>query len=216
MEELLGKKIVLPNDISADDYRNEVTEGKENEPFVNRDEENVDHKRLEERNLVNVENKTGDKIVPETEPVDAKDMRDGAMYMQVPSQTGKEDEVDKRMNVTAIVALLQAIFAMLLVSGKTLHEQSLLITRLLSQHSLLSQLEASLSPSSLCTCQAEPRVCCEVTTAFINKMSGMVDKVSTVVVLFKQLCSALYRARERVVWAANLLGRVRIQLQPED
>ena len=216
VDELFGKKIVLPNDISADDYRNEVTEGKENEPFVNRDEENVDHKRLEERNLVNVENKTGDKIVPETEPVDAKDMRDGAMYMQVPSQTGKEDEVDKRMNVTAIVALLQAIFAMLLVSGKTLHEQSLLITRLLSQPSLLSQLEASLSPSSLCTCQAEPRVCCEVTTAFINKMSGMVDKVSTVVVLFKQLCSALYRARERVVWAANLLGRVRIQLQPED
>ena len=218
MDELVGKKIVLPNDINADDYRNEVTEGKEkeNEPFDNRDEVNVDNKRLEERNLVNVENKTGDKIVPETEPVDAKDMRDGAMYMQVPSQTGKEDEVDKRMNVTAIVALLQAIFAMLLVSGKTLHEQSLLITRLLSQPSLLSQLEASLSPSSLCTCQAEPRVCCEVTTAFINKMSGMVDKVSTVVVLFKQLCSALYRAKERVVWAANLLGRVRIQLQPED
>ena len=65
-------------------------------------------------------------------------------------------------------------------------------------------------------------MCCEVTTAFIDKVSGMVDKVSTgVVVLFKQLCGALYCAKERVVWAANLISRVRIQppvikLLPED
>ena len=223
VDELFGKKIVLSNDLNTDDYRNEVTDYKEETYESDSDEYKLKVNgldiQLEERELREAENKTriklNDKIDPGTEPVVAK--HDGVMFMQVLSQTGKEGEVDKRMNVTAIVALLQAIFAMLLVSGKTLHEQSLLITRLLSQPSLLSQPEASLlSPSSSCSCQTKPRVCCEVITAFIDKVSGMVDKVSTVVVLFKQLCSALYRARERVVWAANLLGRVRIQLQPED
>ena len=42
------------------------------------------------------------------------------MYMQVPSGAGKEDEVGKMTDVSAIVPLLQAIFAILLVSGKTL------------------------------------------------------------------------------------------------
>ena len=40
--------------------------------------------------------------------------------MQVPSGAGKEDEVGKMTDVSAIVPLLQAIFAILLVSGKTL------------------------------------------------------------------------------------------------
>ena len=121
-------------------------------------------------------------------------MRDGVMYMQVPSQTAKVDEVDKRTNVSTIVAMLQAILAILL----------------LSQPSLLSQPQSEaplLTPSSSCTCQAEPRVCCEVTTAFIDKVSGMVDKVSTGMVFFKQLSSALYCVKERTVWAANLIGR---------
>ena len=215
MDELVGKKIVLPNDINADDYRNEVTEGKEkkNEPFDNRDEVNVDNKRLEERNLVNVENKTGDKIVPETEPVDAKDMRDGAMYMQVPSQTGKEDEVDKRMNVTAIVALLQAILAVLLVIGKTLQEQSQLAARLsqLSRPSLLSQLqpEASLFPSSSCTCQAESRVCCVVTTAFTAKVFSMANKVSTSVMWLREIWVAMSVVKKRLTAdIANTLYQV--------
>ena len=42
------------------------------------------------------------------------------MYMQVPSGAGKEDEVGKMTDVSAIVPLLQAIFAILLDSGKTL------------------------------------------------------------------------------------------------
>ena len=41
------------------------------------------------------------------------------MYMQVPSEAGKEDEVGKLTDVSP-VPLLQAIFAILLVSGKTL------------------------------------------------------------------------------------------------
>ena len=41
------------------------------------------------------------------------------MYIQVPSEAGKEDEVGKLTDVSP-VPLLQAIFAILLVSGKTL------------------------------------------------------------------------------------------------
>ena len=77
-------------------------------------------------------------------------MHDEFMHMQVPSATGKKDEGGKNTDVSDIVTLLQAIFAILLVNGKTLHEQSLQIARLsqLSQPSLLSQLqpEVSLSP----------------------------------------------------------------------
>ena len=42
------------------------------------------------------------------------------MYMQVPSGAGKEDEVGKMTDVSAIVPHLQAIFTILLDSGKTL------------------------------------------------------------------------------------------------
>ena len=67
-------------------------------------------------------------------------------------QSGKEDGMSKQTDVSMIVALLQAIFAILLVSGKTLQEQSLIIARLLnlSQPCLLSHLqpEASLFHSS--------------------------------------------------------------------
>ena len=39
------------------------------------------------------------------------------MYMQVPSWAGKEDEVGKMTDVSAIVPLLQAIFAILQAWG---------------------------------------------------------------------------------------------------
>ena len=42
------------------------------------------------------------------------------MYMQVPSGAGKEDEVGKMTDVSAKVLLHEAIFAILLDSGKTL------------------------------------------------------------------------------------------------
>ena len=92
-----------------------------------------------------------------------------------------------------------------------LYEQSLLIARL-SQPSLLGQLqsEASLSPSSSCSYQTKPRVCCEAMSSFIVKVSGMVDKVSTGVGWTKQLFGAHYRVREGGVRAVNLIGCVRI------
>ena len=45
----------------------------------------------------------------------------------------------------------------------------------------------------------------------MDKVSGMVDKVGTVVVLFRQLFGALCCVKERAVLAVNLIGRVRIQ-----
>ena len=52
-----------------------------------------------------------------------------------------KDKVGKTMD---IIALLQAIFAILLVGGKTLHEQSLLIARL---SRVVSDMSAHPSPA---------------------------------------------------------------------
>ena len=83
------------------------------------------------RNLIDhtpVKNKNSkifyDEIAPGYSSIFEKNVHDDFMYMQVPSGTGKKDEVDKRMNITAVVTLLQAILAVLLVIGKTLNEQS--------------------------------------------------------------------------------------------
>ena len=119
-----------------------------------------------------------DKIVPESVFIDdVMGMHDDMKYMQVPSGTVKEVEVDKRINASTVVSFLLIIFAMVQMYGKTLHEQSLLIARLsqLSQSSLLSQLqpEVLLSLTSSCSCQAKPGVCCEVTTALIAKVSSI-------------------------------------------
>lgn len=138
-----------------------------------------------------------DKIVPESGWIDVKGMRDH-MYMQVPSNTDKEDEVDKRADVSAILALLQAIFAILIVVGKTLHEQSVLTARhsKLSQSSLLShfQPEASLSPESSCYCQTKSKV----TTASIVRVSSMANKVSTGVMWFREIWVAVSAMKERL------------------
>ena len=98
------------------------------------------------------------------------------------------------------VALLQAILAIVLVTGKTLHEQPKLMARSseLSRPSLLSQLqpEASLSPSSSCTCQAASRVCFEVTTTF-----SLANKVIIGVTWFKQIWVAVNCVREKMMKA---------------
>ena len=161
-----------------------------------------------------------DKIAPGYNSIFEKNMHDD-MYMQMPSGSGKEDEVVKRANVTAILALLQAVLAILIVGGKTLHEQSLLNARQSksSRLSLLSysQSKASLFPSSSCSCLAKSRVCCETTTALIDKVAGMVDKARTGMVWFTQLCGAISLIKERTMSAANLLSRVRIlHILPED
>merc|ERR1719369_1882 len=119
--------------------------------------------------------------------------------MQVHSGTGKKDKVDRRMDASTFVSFL--IFAMLLIFGKTLNEQSRLIARLsqMLQPSLFSQLqpEVLLSLTSSCSCQAESGVCCEVTTALTVKASSMASKVSAVVTWFRQTWVAVYAVTER-------------------
>ena len=131
------------------------------------------------------------------------------MCIEVPSGTGKEDEVDKRTDVSAILALLQAIFAILIVVGKTLHEQSVLTARQskLSQSSLLShfQPEASLSPGSSCYCQTKSNV----TTASIVRVSSMANKVSTSVMWLREIWVAVSVVKKRLTAdIANTLYQV--------
>ena len=138
--------------------------------------------------------------------------------MQVPSGSAEKDEVDTGMNASMLMPLIHAIIAMLLISGKTLHEHRLLVTRL-SKYSRSSwhsgpQQEVTLSSSSPCSCQrsyqTQSGVCCEVMTAFVVKVSGMADKTRTGVAWLKQLCGALYLVKERTVRAVNIMGRIRI------
>ena len=107
----------------------------------------------DEENKENGKNKNlYDEIVPESVSIDDVIGMHDMKYMQVHSGTGKKDKVDRRMDASTFVSFL--IFAMLLICGKTLHEQSRQITRLskLSQPSLFSQLqpEVLLSLTSSC------------------------------------------------------------------
>ena len=219
VDELFGKKIVLSNDLNTDDYRNEVTDYKE-ETYENDSDEyklkvNGLDIQLEERELREAENKTRiklyDKIDPGTEPVVAK--HDGVMFMQVLSQTGKEDEVDKRMNVTAIVALLQAIFAMLLVSGRALHEQSLLIARV---SRVVSDMSAQPSPAGGLTvplyyCQSQTRRCCDITTPMLDKVTRTEIVAHASFAWLERTFTALCFVSEVVVGARALVGQVLYQ-----
>ena len=185
------------------DGKNEVVVVKEINPEANK---NVDDKRSK---------KLYDKIVPECGSID---MKDDFMYMQVPSGSAEKDEVETGMNASMLMPLIHAIIAMLLISGKTLQEHRLLVARL-SKYSWSScysghQQKVTLSSSSPCYCQrsykTQSGVCCEVMTAFVVKVSGMVDKTRTGMAWLKQLCGGLYLIKERTVRAVNLIGRVRI------
>ena len=119
-----------------------------------------------------------------------------------------KDEVDKRTDASMVVPLLQAIFTMLLVSGKSLHELPLLLTRLSesSQTSLPSHPQPSLFPSSSCSCNTQTRACCEATAAFVVKVSRLVNKFSNCAAWFKQLCRAqLCDVYYRYVLTLNLI-----------
>ena len=161
--------------------------------------ENKENDSDEERETEDVSKNLYDEIVPESVSIDDVIGMHDMKYMQVHSGTGKKDKVDRRMDASTFVSFL--IFAMLLICGKTLHEQSRQITRLskLSQPSLFSQLqpEVLLSLTSSCSCQAESGVCCEVTTALTVKASSMASKVSAVVTWFRQTWVAVYGVTER-------------------
>ena len=115
------------------------------------------------------------------------------MYMQVPSGAGKEDEVGKMTDFSAIVPLLQAIFAILLDSGKTLRTVAANCEAVSTKSARPSPVGGFAVPSSSCSYQTKPRVCCVVMSTFIGKVCGMVDidEVSTGVGWTKQLFGAL-------------------------
>ena len=119
-----------------------------------------------------------------------------------------KDKVGKTMD---IIALLQAIFAILLVGDKTLHEQLLLIARLseLFQPCLLSHLqsEALLSPSSPCCCQSQTRRC-DITTPMLDKVTRTEIVAHARFAWFKLTFTALRFVSEVVVGADALFGQV--------
>ena len=185
------------------------------------------YSKLDERRKVADKTTKGlyDKIAPSTDSMHGR--YDEIMYKQVLGGERNVDKVDG-VNASKIVPLLQAIFAMLLVTGKTIHEQSLQVSRLskLSQPSLLSHhlhSEASLSPRSPCFRQTRRRACCKATNAFTEKVSSMVNAASNSVLCCKQVYSAFESMKMRMVKAVkvrlvNLLCRdlVTLQLADED
>ena len=138
------------------------------------------------------------------------------MYKQIHGGGCTEGKVDKRLDASVMVPLLQAIFAMLLATGKSLHELPQLIAQSskLSQPGLLShpQPEVSPYPRSLCSCNVQSRSCCEVTTAIIGMMTGVVSTANAGVAWLMQTCAAFQSVKERTVRAAHLLGRLRVRL----
>ena len=106
--------------------------------IVNEENESKEYEAEEE-----ISENLYDKIVPKSVSFDDEMSRHDMKYMQVLSGTGKKDELDSRMDASTIVSTLHIIFAMVIICGKILHKQSLLIARLsqLSQPSLLSQLK---------------------------------------------------------------------------
>ena len=116
----------------------------------------------------------------DVDTIDVNVLNDELIYFkQVRGGECAEGKVDKRLDTSMLVPLLQAIFAMLLVTGKFLHELPQLVTQSskLSQPHLLSHPQPKVSPypRSPCSCNVQPRLCCEVTTAII----GMVTDVMT-------------------------------------
>ena len=214
------------------------TEFKNEKPCVDESEEQYKaevkefndwyYRKLEERkHNVKVDDNTTklfDKVVRKKSNIE-EEMHNDLMYKQL--FDCNEKEVGKETNGYWIVALLQAIFALLLVCGKSLHEQSVKINHLskLSQPSLLSHLqpEALLFPKSPCSCQTKPRVCCEVTDAFSTKVSSMVSTASSGVLWCKRVYSALECVKMKTVRAAKVrlvnllgLGEVILELANED
>ena len=103
-----------------------------------------------------------------------------------------EDRVDndKQMDASKIIPLLQAIFTMLLFSGKSQ----------LSQPSLHShpQPEVSRFPCSPSSHQIQCRVCCKVTTDILGKVSSVVNTAIVGVAWLKRTCVAFYSVKKRM------------------
>ena len=124
------------------------------------------------------------------------------MYKQATGGSCNDDEAGMGMNPFNLVPLLHTIVAMLLISGRTLHEQRLLVAKVskYSQSSRYSSPQSEVSPSSSppCSCQIQSRLCCKVTTAFLDKVSCMANTTRTGVTWLSQTWLAVKCVKERL------------------
>ena len=123
----------------------------------------------------------------------------------------KQKDKDKVGKTMDIIVLLQAIFVILLVGDKTLHEQSLLIARLseLFQPCLLNHLQSEdfLSPSSPCCCQSQTRRC-DITTPMLDKVTRTEIVAHARFAWLERTLTALCFVSEVVVGAGAIVGQV--------
>ena len=148
-----------------------------------------------------------DEVIPSAESVGVKDLNVDVMYKQVPGGACNNDEVGIGMSSFNLVPLLHTIDAMLLISGKTLHEQRLLVAKLsrlpwpnLNSH---HQPETTQYSSSPCSCQCQTRGCCYVATTMLDKVTRMESTACAVFGRLKRTFGALcVVAAEEMVIAA--------------
>ena len=181
-------------------------------------------KRLEEKIYPKAAHASSKKLYDKAVDIEANvecDSQKDVMYMQVPSETRKEDEVDidMRINLSMIVPLLHAIVAMLLISGKTLQEHRLLVTRLsnLSQlsHYRHHQSEDTVSPNS------QAKETCESTIAMLSKVTRMCSSAHAGLVWLSQAGRAVKCVKEEIIktltyFLANILiglGRAKVTIE---
>ena len=188
------EKLVKEKDENVFKMKRKATENKENS--CKNESDGVCENELN--------NKLYDEVIPN---VGVKDLNDNVMYKQVPGGACNNDEVGIGMSSFNLVPLLHTIDAMLLISGKTLHEQRLLVTRLsripwsnLNSH---HQPETTQYSSSPCSCQCQTRGCCYVATTMLDKVTRMESTACAVIGRLKRTFKALcVVAAEEIVIAA--------------
>ena len=138
-----------------------------------------------------------------------KDLNDDVMYKQATGGSCNDDEAGMGMNPFNLVPLLHTIVAMLLISGRTLHEQRLLVSRL-SKFSRLNlnthqQPEVAQYSSSPCSCQSQTRGCCYIATAMLDKVTRMESMARAMLARLKRTFKALciVTAEEMVIAAVG-------------
>ena len=188
------EKLVKKKDKNVFDMKLEATENKEK--TCKNESDGVCENELN--------NKLYDEVIPN---VGVKDLNDNVMYKQVPGGACNNCEVGIGMSSFNLVPLLHTIDAMLLISGKTLHEQRRLVTRLsripcsnLNSH---HQPETTQYSSSACSCQCQTRGCCYVATTMLDKVTRMESTACAVFGRLKRTFRALcVVAAEEMVIAA--------------
>ena len=115
------EKLVKEKDKNVFDMKRETPEHKEE---TCKNEADEVYERKFSKFKVKRSRKLYDEVIPNGEPVDGKGLNDDVMYKQVTGGACNNDEVGIGMNPFNLVPLLHTIVAMLLISGRTLHEQS--------------------------------------------------------------------------------------------